>query len=69
MGVPIQYRYSTMPRKGYENISVPSNIHAALEEIVKAPGSLYVSVSDLAKDALRAKIEKIRSQNPKWTEE
>lgn len=55
-----------MPRKGYTNLSIPINIYNALEEIVHADGSLYVSVTDLAKDALRAKIEKIRSQNKNW---
>jgi Arc/MetJ-type ribon-helix-helix transcriptional regulator len=55
-----------MPEKKYITISIPIEIHNAMKEIVEMDGSLYTNVSDLAKDALRSKIEKIRSQNKEW---
>jgi len=51
-----------MPRKGYKNVCIPSKIYAALREIVKDEDSLYSSVSELAKEALREKIVILRSQ-------
>lgn len=51
-----------MPKEGYQSVSIPENIHSALEEIVNDKDSLYTSVSDLVKEALREKIIKIRSQ-------
>ena len=50
----------------WHRISIPENIHKAMCEIVESEGSLYTCVSDLAKDALRTKIELIRSQNREW---
>ena len=55
-----------MPRKDYKNVSVPIAIYAALEEIVDNEGSLYGSVSELVKEALREKIITIRSQHREW---
>ena len=51
-----------MPKKDYRSISVPIRIYKPLEEIVNDNESLYTSISDLAKEALREKIIKIRSQ-------
>lgn len=51
-----------MPNNNYRNVSVPQPIYSALEGIVKDEGSLYVSISDLVKEALREKIIMIRSQ-------
>lgn len=51
-----------MPTEDYQSVSVPKNIHSAIEEIVNDKDSLYTSVSDLVKEALREKIIKIRSQ-------
>ena len=51
-----------MPKEGYQSTSIPKNIHSALVEIVNDKDSLYTSVSDLVKEALREKIIKIRSQ-------
>ena len=58
----MQYQYC-MTREGYRNVSVPSGIHTALIEIVDDKKSLYTSVSDLVKEALREKIIAIRSQS------
>ena len=55
-----------MPRKDYKNISVPIAIYAAIEEIANSKGSLYGSVSELVKEALREKIITVRSQNKEW---
>jgi hypothetical protein len=55
-----------MPREGYRNLSVPTEIVEALEEIVAEKSLLYKTVSDLAKEALRQKIIAIRSQNKGW---
>ena len=52
-----------MTRVGYRNVSVPTGIHSALVEIVEHEKSLYTSVSDLVKEALREKIIAIRSQS------
>jgi len=52
-----------MPRKDYRNVSVPTGIHSALVEVVGDEKSLYTSVSDLVKEALREKIIAIRSQS------
>lgn len=60
------YWYYKMPREGYRNLSVPTEIMEALEEIVNERGLLYRSVSELAKEALRQKIIAIRSQNKDW---
>jgi metal-responsive CopG/Arc/MetJ family transcriptional regulator len=55
-----------MPRKGYKSLSLPETIYEDLREITSREGSSYVSISELAKDALRDKIERIRSQNENW---
>jgi metal-responsive CopG/Arc/MetJ family transcriptional regulator len=55
-----------MPRDGYENLSIPTNILKAIHEIVSEEDSLYVSASELIKEALRDKIIEIRSQNRDW---
>jgi len=52
--------------EGYKTINIPANLHKVLKEIVEDKDSLYVSISDLAKEALREKIITIRSQNPDW---
>ena len=52
-----------MTREGYRNVSVPLGIHSALVELVDDENSLYTSVSDLVKEALREKIIVIRSQS------
>jgi len=57
----IQYMYC-MPSNDYRNVSIPLAIHSALVDIVEAEDSLYTSVSDLVKEALREKIIQIRSQ-------
>jgi Arc/MetJ-type ribon-helix-helix transcriptional regulator len=51
-----------MANNGYVSTSIPENIHKALTEIVGDEESLYTSVSDLMKEALREKIITIRSQ-------
>ena len=51
-----------MPTKGYVNVSIPINIHSAIKEIVDDENSLYSSVSELIKEALREKIIVLRSQ-------
>lgn len=58
----ISYICGKMAKNGYKGVSIPKNIHAALEEIVDDGDSLYTSVSDLVKEALREKIIIIRSQ-------
>lgn len=55
-----------MPGKGYKNVGVPVAIYSAIEEIVKAKGSLYRSTSELVMEALREKIITVRSQNKEW---
>jgi len=55
-----------MPGKDYKNVSVPVAIYSALEEIADNKGSLYGSVSELVKEALREKIITVRSQNREW---
>jgi len=51
-----------MPTKGYVNVSIPENIYSVLEDIVNDDISLYISVSELVKEALREKIIILRSQ-------
>lgn len=51
-----------MPRNDYVSVSIPTKIHTVLSEIVEDGESLYTSVSDLVKEALREKIITIRSQ-------
>jgi len=51
-----------MADNGYVSVSIPKHIHSALAEIVEDEESLYTSVSDLIKEALREKIITIRSQ-------
>ncbi|MHA2430400.1 MAG: ribbon-helix-helix domain-containing protein [Promethearchaeota archaeon] len=51
-----------MPKSGYVSVSVPKKIHSVLEEIVNDENSLYTSVSELIKEALREKIIVLRSQ-------
>ena len=51
-----------MANNGYISTSIPEKIHKALTEIVEDEESLYTSVSDLMKEALREKIITIRSQ-------
>ena len=51
-----------MPKSGYVSVSIPRNIHSVLEEIVNDENSLYTSVSELIKEALREKIIILRSQ-------
>jgi len=55
-----------MPRDGYDNLSIPTNILKAIHEIVNEEDSLYVSASELIKEALRDKIIAVRSQNKDW---
>lgn len=51
-----------MPKSGYVSVSIPGNIHSVLGEIVNDENSLYTSVSELIKEALREKIIILRSQ-------
>ncbi|OPY30627.1 MAG: hypothetical protein A4E31_00290 [Methanomassiliicoccales archaeon PtaU1.Bin030] len=51
-----------MSKGGYRNVSIPYPIYRALSEIVEDDESLYISISDLVKEALREKIIDIRSQ-------
>jgi hypothetical protein len=51
-----------MPTKGYKSLDIPIAIYSALQEIVDDEESLHVSVSELAKEALREKIITLRSQ-------
>ena len=55
-----------MPREGYRNLSVPTEIVEAMEEIVAEKSLLYRTVSNLAIEALREKIITVRSQNKDW---
>lgn len=52
----------------WKSINIPKNIYDAMQEIVDDENSLYTNKSDLAKDALRSKIESIRSQDKNWKE-
>lgn len=51
-----------MPDNGYVSVSVPNRLHKVLSEIVEDEDSLYTSVSELVKEALREKIITLRSQ-------
>lgn len=51
-----------MSKEDYQSVSIPENIHLALKDIVDDKNSLYISVSELVKEALREKIIVIRSQ-------
>ena len=55
-----------MPRHGDRNLTIPAEIYEALAEIAEEDGSLYRSVLELAKEALRIRIVEIRSQNQDW---
>jgi len=51
-----------MSKEDYQNVSIPGNIHSALKDIVDDKNSLYTSVSELVKEALREKISVIGNQ-------
>lgn len=49
-----------MPRKGYSNVSLPDELLEAARKHIAKKGSLYASVSELIKEAVREKLRQLR---------
>lgn len=51
-----------MAKNGYVGFSVPKKVLKPVKEIVEAEDSMYTSVTDFVKEAIREKVEKIRQK-------
>lgn len=51
-----------MPAKGYTTISIPTDMHKRMKELVKENRHLYSSLSELVKDALRDLIIRLETK-------
>jgi len=50
-----------VPRKGYASITLPVEFVAAIRNKIHEPHSLYTSVSDFTKEAIREKLDRQQS--------
>jgi hypothetical protein len=55
-----------MPREGDRNLTIPVELYEAMDEITTEKGTLYQSVLEFAKEAIRIRILEIRSQDLDW---
>ena len=46
-------------KEGYAVLAIPKRMQERIKGIVEAEGSLYTSVADFAKEAIREKIERL----------
>lgn len=49
-----------MPQKGSGNLTIPNKILNVVREYINRDDSLYVSMSDFAKEAIREKLERLK---------
>lgn len=50
-----------MPKPGYKSVSVPEEMIAHIEKIIKEHNTLYRTVADFVKDSIRRRIEYLSS--------